>query len=87
MTYPVDQVVSQTKAYHHGVIIGKFMPFHVGHQGLIEFGAIRCNKLTVCVCSNKKEIIAGAIRYEWVKQTYNDRPDINVIHITEELPG
>lgn len=83
----MDQVVSQTKPYRQGIIIGKFMPFHMGHQGLIEFGTIRCDKLTVCVCSNKKEPIDGAIRYERVKQTYSNRPEIQVLHITEELPG
>ncbi len=63
------------------------MPFHMGHQGLIEFGTIRCDKLTVCVCSDSSEPIDGNTRYQRVSQTYRDRPEIEVVHITEDLPG
>jgi NadR type nicotinamide-nucleotide adenylyltransferase len=66
-----------------GVIIGKFMPPHRGHQYLIDFGAAYVDELVVMVCSIAREPIAGHIRYEWVRDSF---PLVRVVHHSEEIP-
>lgn len=67
----------------HGVIIGRFMPPHAGHQYLVDFGRNMCDRLTVLVCTLSSEPIAGELRYRWMQELF---PDVNMVHITEEIP-
>jgi NadR type nicotinamide-nucleotide adenylyltransferase len=67
----------------HGLILGKFMPPHRGHQWLIEFGRAYAQELTVLVCSLDSEPIPGDLRYQWVREMC---PNVNCVHITEDLP-
>lgn len=60
------------------------MPFHRGHQYLIDFARQHCDELTVLVCSIEAEPIDGALRYQWVKEYC--RPDVRVLHVQEEVP-
>ncbi|MCU0860396.1 MAG: AAA family ATPase, partial [Thermoplasmata archaeon] len=70
--------------FKEGLIIGKFMPIHAGHQHLIDTGKARVERLTVLVCSHYWEPIPGEKRYEWVKEM---NPDVNVVWVNEELPS
>ena len=63
--------------------MGKFMPFHKGHQYLIASARKQVDHLTVLVCSVQAEPIPGWLRYAWVKNTY---PDLDVRHVTDENP-
>jgi HTH-type transcriptional regulator, transcriptional repressor of NAD biosynthesis genes len=66
-----------------GVIIGKFMPFHKGHEFLITTARKQVQHLTVLVCTIKSEPLDGWLRYAWVKETF---PDLDVRHVTDENP-
>jgi len=70
--------------FKEGVIIGKFMPIHAGHQHLIDTGKASVERLTVLVCSHFWEPIPGELRYEWVKEL---NPHVNVVWVSEELPS
>jgi HTH-type transcriptional regulator, transcriptional repressor of NAD biosynthesis genes len=70
-----------------GLIIGKFMPLTKGHIALIDFGIQNCDNLIVAVCSLKSEPINGSLRYNWVKKYYGNNTRVQVVHITEEIPG
>lgn len=67
-----------------GMIVGKFMPPHRGHQHLIDYARRLTRRLTVLVCSLKSEPIPGHIRFEWMKELY---PDLNIVHVTDENPS
>jgi HTH-type transcriptional repressor of NAD biosynthesis genes len=67
-----------------GMILGKFMPPHRGHQHLIDYARKLTRRLTVLVCSLKSEPIPGHIRFEWMKELY---PDLNIVHVTDENPS
>ncbi|MFP4373052.1 MAG: adenylyltransferase/cytidyltransferase family protein [Spirochaetaceae bacterium] len=67
----------------HGVIIGRFMPPHAGHQYLVDFGRNMCDRLTVLVCTLSSEPIPGELRYRWMQELF---PDVHMVHITEEIP-
>jgi HTH-type transcriptional repressor of NAD biosynthesis genes len=59
-----------------GLVLGKFMPLHAGHVRLVEFAAARCDELIVLVCATEKEPIPGAIRRDWVEETFGDHKNI-----------
>ncbi len=66
-----------------GLIIGKFLPPHRGHQFLIDFARRHCRRLTVLVCSLAREPIPGALRWQWVREMF---PDVDVLHHPDENP-
>jgi NadR type nicotinamide-nucleotide adenylyltransferase len=65
------------------MILGKFMPPHLGHQYLADFARAYVERLTILVCSIQREPIPGALRYAWMRELY---PDCRVVPITDELP-
>ena len=72
-----------------GLVIGKFMPLHKGHEALIEFAAQNCDHLTVLLCSTINEPIPGIKREEWLNLHYPQN-DIEVYHLEydeAELPN
>lgn len=68
-----------------GLIIGKFMPIHKGHMALIDFGLKHCDKLIIAVCTLDDEPIDGRLRYNWVKEIYENNNKVKVIWIRERL--
>ncbi len=76
------------KQEHHphsktGLILGKFMPPHLGHQYLIDFARGFVEYLTILVWSTPSDPIPGDLRYAWMLDMC---ADANVIHITDENP-
>jgi HTH-type transcriptional repressor of NAD biosynthesis genes len=69
-----------------GLIIGKFMPYHVGHEALIRFGQQNCDHLYVLLCVNKDEPIAGKIRLRWLLDSFKNDLDIEVRITDIDLP-
>ncbi len=67
-----------------GLVLGKFMPPHLGHVYLVDFARHYCEELTVLVGTLASEPIDGALRFAWMQQLF--APDVRVLHLTEELP-
>lgn len=66
-----------SKIYKTGLIVGKFIPLHRGHQYLIDSALKRVKKLTIIVCQNDNQhIIDPEIRADWIRELY---PQIKVI--------
>src|SRR5687768_3004351 len=76
-------MLMSVKSNSTGMLLGKFLPPHDGHVYLIEFARNYVAQLTVVVCSLQREPIAGALRYQWVRELF---PDVNVVHLTDEIP-
>jgi HTH-type transcriptional regulator, transcriptional repressor of NAD biosynthesis genes len=66
-----------------GFLLGKFLPPHGGHQYLIEFARAYVDRLTVLVCSVAREPILGALRYQWMCESF---PGVRLVHHTDEVP-
>jgi NadR type nicotinamide-nucleotide adenylyltransferase len=66
-----------------GLIIGKFMPPHKGHQHLVEFARARVCQLTILLLSRRTDTIPGEVRFTWLKTLF---PDAKVAHVRHELP-
>ncbi len=71
------------KACRVGMVLGKFLPPHLGHLHLVEFGLEQCERLYVVVGSLAAEPIPGALRWTWMKELC---PRAHVLHLTDENP-
>jgi HTH-type transcriptional regulator, transcriptional repressor of NAD biosynthesis genes len=71
------------KLFKNGLIIGKFMPFHKGHEFLISFGIENCENLTVIVDHLFNETINQFTRVEWIEKTF---PNIRVVTFEKLMP-
>ena len=71
-------------------VLGKFLPFHKGHEALIRFALRQCDFLSVLVCCSDNETIAGRIRKNWIIQTINEPDKMEVFifnYIETDLPN
>lgn len=59
-----------------GLLLGKFMPLHGGHQLLIETARAMTDRLTILVCWLPGDPIPGEQRLQWVRDLY---PDCTVV--------
>ena len=66
-----------------GMVLGKFLPPHAGHQYLIDFATESVDRLYVVVGTLKREPIPGGLRYEWMREL---NPRADVLHLTDEIP-
>ena len=60
-----------------GLVLGKFAPFHKGHQFLVEFAKARVDKLYVLIYEARETThIPLETRAGWIRQIY---PDVTVV--------
>ena len=59
-----------------GLVIGKFMPLHLGHIALIRFAASQCDELLVSMTYKPDDPIDGRLRFGWIKEYFKDDPQI-----------
>ena len=66
-----------------GMLLGKFMPPHRGHQYLFDFAQNYVDDLVILVCSLDQDPIPGDLRYEWVKEI---APHARIFHYAKDVP-
>jgi NadR type nicotinamide-nucleotide adenylyltransferase len=66
-----------------GLVLGKFLPPHLGHVYLCEFAKSYVDELFVVVGTLRREPIPGALRHRWMSELV---PGARVLHLDEELP-
>ncbi len=59
-------------------VFGKFLPFHKGHEAMINFALSKCDLLTVLICCGDKENISGTIRKSWIEKTFAGQKNIEI---------
>jgi HTH-type transcriptional regulator, transcriptional repressor of NAD biosynthesis genes len=67
-----------------GLVIGKFLPFHRGHEHLIEAAARAVDDVVVIVCSAAWHEIPVELRVEWIAESF---PDARIAVIDQEERG
>lgn len=66
-----------------GLVIGKFYPFHRGHQYLIDVARSKCDHLIVLVCAGAHQVIPAPLRAKWIQA---DNMGVDVRVIPDTLP-
>ena len=75
-----------TKAF----VFGKFLPFHKGHEAMINFALSKCEFLTVLVCCSDKESIPDTYRKAWIEKAFEKEKNIEIRtlnYLESELPN
>ncbi|MBU2552385.1 MAG: AAA family ATPase, partial [Proteobacteria bacterium] len=65
------------------MILGKFMPPHLGHQYLADFASYQVQRLYVVVATLESEPIPGRLRLAWMEDIC---PRARVIRLTDDNP-
>jgi HTH-type transcriptional repressor of NAD biosynthesis genes len=71
-------------------VFGKFMPFHKGHEQLINFARQHCDHLTVLVCASDQELLPAQVRQAWLQETYAGQENVKIRvleYLESELPN
>jgi HTH-type transcriptional repressor of NAD biosynthesis genes len=66
-----------------GVTIGKFFPFHLGHDLLVREAKARCDRLVVLVGWKPGQALPGELRAGWIREAH---PDVEVLLVLEDVP-
>lgn len=67
-----------------GVVIGKFLPLHLGHVLLLETAAGQCDQLTVIVCDAGWHELPVSLRVAWVRESV---PGAQVLSVDQDRFG
>lgn len=73
-----------------GFVFGKFMPFHNGHEAMINFALSQCDFLSVLICCSDKELLPASVRMHWIAATFAHVPNIEILtfdYNEDELPS
>ncbi|AYV83899.1 MAG: hypothetical protein Hyperionvirus13_42 [Hyperionvirus sp.] len=62
-----------------GLIIGKFYPFHAGHEYLIGTALKHSEKVIIILCYRIIDQPPGPTRIEWLKRTYAQNSNIEIL--------
>ena len=62
--------------FRHGLVIGRFAPFHGGHDQLVRLAVAHCDRVTVQVTSYLDDEIPAEVRAGWVRTLH---PDVRVV--------
>jgi NadR type nicotinamide-nucleotide adenylyltransferase len=71
------------RRWSHGLVIGKFLPPHRGHNHLIGTALAQVDRLSVIVCDKPEMRPEGRLRAEWLREVH---PTAEVILIEDRLP-
>ena len=69
-------LASGPKKYRVGFTLGKFAPFHKGHQLLVETALAECERVIVLIYETRATSIPLPMRAEWIRALY---PQVEVI--------
>ena len=66
-----------------GLVVGKFMPFHIGHEYLLRFASSMVDRVTVVVDCLDGETIPAGTRAAWIREVL---PELNVVSLNSPMP-
>ncbi|MFM8430854.1 MAG: adenylyltransferase/cytidyltransferase family protein, partial [Holophagaceae bacterium] len=68
-----------------GLIIGRFLPLHRGHQYLIDTALTIVSHLTICVRDTQDATIPLTTRMAWLKEMYPEAQVIGMPDLEDDL--
>lgn len=76
--------MAEHKRYRTGLVIGKFLPFHKGHELLVAEAERACEQLTVVVVDAGWQDIPVEVRIDWIKEGF---PGARVVSVDQDALG
>lgn len=71
--------------FNSGLVIGKFYPFHKGHEFLIREASENCEQVTVIVMGSQFQKYSVNQRVAWIRETFKDSPNVQVVGIKDDV--
>jgi HTH-type transcriptional regulator, transcriptional repressor of NAD biosynthesis genes len=68
-----------------GLVIGKFLPVHLGHLALIRFAASKCDELIVSMSARADDPIEPKLRLSWLREILQDNNRIIVRMVVDDF--
>lgn len=68
-----------------GLVIGKFMPVHVGHVALIRFALSHCDELIVSMSYTEADPIPSSLRFFWLQRLFEDTPHLRLERVVDDF--
>ncbi|HKU55869.1 MAG TPA: AAA family ATPase [Gaiellaceae bacterium] len=68
--------------FGHGLVIGKFHPFHRGHGHLISTAEARCERVTAIVCGQAGDSVLPEQRARWIRILH---PAVEVVVVDQDV--
>lgn len=72
------------KIFKNSLVLGKFWPFTKGHQYLIDTAISKSEVVHVIMTHNSSQSIPGELRYNAIKETYNNNTNVKVYCVSDE---
>jgi HTH-type transcriptional repressor of NAD biosynthesis genes len=69
--------------HDHALVLGKFYPFHAGHQQLLRAASGASHRVTVQVLGSRIESIPVSVRADWIRA---EHPEVHVVTGMDETP-
>ncbi len=70
-----------------GVTVGKFYPFHRGHDLLLRRAKAEVDRLAVLVAWKPGQALPGPLRAAWIREEHPDVDVVEVLDDIDEAPG
>ncbi|MBJ8337576.1 AAA family ATPase [Antrihabitans sp. YC3-6] len=71
------------RRFRHGLVLGKFYPFHSGHQAVIRTAQRACERLTIEILGASVETIPLDVRVSWLRE---EHPTARVVGAIDDAP-
>jgi HTH-type transcriptional repressor of NAD biosynthesis genes len=68
-----------------GLVIGKFLPVHKGHLGLISFAARQCDEVIVSMSETPDDVIDPKLRLAWLKELTAAWSNVRVASLKDDF--
>ena len=68
-----------------GLVIGKFLPVHKGHLGLISFAARQCDELIVSMSDAATDPIDANLRLGWLRKLTAFWPNVRIASLKDDF--
>lgn len=78
------ETVQEENRMKTGLVLGRFIPPHLGHQYLIDFAQNYVDELLLIVGTRPDDLIVGELRLSWLKEM---APRARIIHVNDENPS
>ena len=74
------------RRFAHGALIGKFLPFHLGHRRLIETALADCDRVSVIVVTSAWHELDLDLRIGWIRESFGGSP-ITIYGLDQDARG
>jgi NadR type nicotinamide-nucleotide adenylyltransferase len=85
----MEEAINSTrkKRYAYGITIGKFLPFHKGHQYLIQQAAALSDRLVVIITQQDNYPLPLELRVGWIEETFSgpEFEHLTVLSLDQDL--